>query len=507
MGEKIYGNNSLGLRELIQNSMDACRIRQEIEQGEHEFGEDEFIPKIKIILDKERNLVSIRDNGIGMSLDVIKKHFLNIGVSYYNSTDFQLKDFAYKPIGNFGIGFLSCFMLSDEVSVITRYYRDKNSYLIELEKGNEYTSLTEKEDFTFEGTEVRLDYDQFLSVFRNRPENVRNFLKQYFLFDGMEVELIDKDSETKDIIGKSLERKIEDPDNTIILNLSNYLHEIEGYIHIKSKQPFIKSFEEINFETDKVYHFDKETGLAPIEDWSRYSIDDYLQQQKIEFLSIPLVEKENEDDYLNGLRFTKDDTSEVIEKLSKDLSWISVIYKPGNYSFTYDDDLAEGGSDEELFDELVKLGHSKSCSTRYFVKSVHLFKGKKNCLYLPFEEKDKDVNYSFYRTKKHKELYIRSVLIKDFVFILPLLASVFEVDSIMVNILSKAFIPDISRNNADDDTKFLINRLIGTAILKGALDLLSLQADEKETLRNYIDHYYEPKIDLERKTLSTFWGV
>src|SRR5690606_38542239 len=128
-----------------------------------------------------------------------KKHFLNIGVSYYNSTDFQLKDFAYKPIGNFGIGFLSCFMLSDEVSVVTRYYRDRNRYLIELEKGNEYTSLTEKEDFTFEGTEVRLDYGQFLSVFGNRPENVRNFLKQYFLFDGMEVELINKASETKEI--------------------------------------------------------------------------------------------------------------------------------------------------------------------------------------------------------------------------------------------------------------------------------------------------------------------
>jgi molecular chaperone HtpG len=504
MGEKIYGNNSLGLRELIQNSMDACRIRQEIELEEHEFGEDEYIPKIKVILDKERSLVSIRDNGIGMSLDVIKKHFLNIGVSYYNSSDFQLMDFTYKPIGNFGIGFLSCFMLSNEVSVITRYYRDKNRYLIELEKGNEYTSLTEKEDFTFEGTEVRLDYNQFLSVFGNKPENVRVFLKQYFLFDEMEVELIDKANETKDIIRKGLEMKIEDPATTICIDLSNYIEDIEGYVHIKPKQPFIKSFKEIDFETESIYYYDIETGLTPITDWSAYSIDDYLKHEKIKFLSIPLVEKKNEADYLNGLKFTKDDVSEVIEKLNKDLNWISVIFKPEDHYFSYDDDLAGGGSDDELFEALVKLGHSKKCSTRYFVKSVYLFEGKKNSLYLPFEEKDKDVNYSYYRTKKHKELYIRSVLIKDFVFILPLLASVFEVESIMVNILSKAFIPDISRNNVDPETKFLINRLIGTAILKGALDMLSLETEEKETLLKYIKHYYEPKIVLESKPNSPF---
>lgn len=500
MGEKIYGNNTLGLRELIQNSMDACRIRQEIEKEEHEFGDDEYTPRIKVILDKTGGLVSIKDNGIGMSLEVIKKHFLNIGVSYYNSTDFQLQDFTYKPIGNFGIGFLSCFMLSDVVSVLTRYYKDKNRYSIELEKGNEYTSLTEKEDFIFEGTEVRLDYKQFLSVFSNKADNVKLFLRQYFLFDGIEVDLIDKASETKNSIIKGLELKTEDSLNTYKIDLGNYLEDIEGYVHIKPKQPFIKSFDQINFETDSIYHFDSEMRLIPVTDWSAYLVDDYLKNEKVSFLSIPLVKEKNENDYLNGLKFTKGDVSEVIEKLDKDLNWISVIFGPEDHSFEYDDDLADGGTYQELFDEIVQLGHSKKCSTRFFIKSTHLFEGKKNSLYLPFEEKDRDVNYSFYRTKKHKELYIRSVLIKDFIYDLPLLASVFEVESIMVNILSKAFIPDISRNNVDFDTRFLINRLIGTAILKGALDLLSLQPEEKDTLRNYIDTYYESRIGLNRKS-------
>jgi len=55
MGEKIYGNRSLGLRELIQNSIDACRIREENEQASYKYGEDRYIPKIKVILDKNKN--------------------------------------------------------------------------------------------------------------------------------------------------------------------------------------------------------------------------------------------------------------------------------------------------------------------------------------------------------------------------------------------------------------------------------------------------------------------
>ena len=116
---------------------------------------------------------------------------MNIGVSYYNSNDFLLKDFDYKPIGNFGIGFLSCFMLSDEVKVLTRHYKSKNKYLIELEKGNEYTSLAETEDVVFDGTEVILNYTNFIEVFDNKPQSVKKFLDTYFLTDGIDFELIE----------------------------------------------------------------------------------------------------------------------------------------------------------------------------------------------------------------------------------------------------------------------------------------------------------------------------
>lgn len=64
--------------------------------------------------------------------------------------------------------------------------------MIELEKGNEWTSLTESEDVVFDGTEVILNYSKFIEVFENKLLKVKEFLNKYFLTDGIIFELIEK---------------------------------------------------------------------------------------------------------------------------------------------------------------------------------------------------------------------------------------------------------------------------------------------------------------------------
>ena len=96
MGERIYGEKKLGLRELIQNSIDACNVRKEIENKTKEVWENSYSSLIQIILDKASNNVIIKDNGTGMSLEIIKNYFLNIGLSYYRSDRFLLKDLKYN---------------------------------------------------------------------------------------------------------------------------------------------------------------------------------------------------------------------------------------------------------------------------------------------------------------------------------------------------------------------------------------------------------------------------
>jgi molecular chaperone HtpG len=498
MGEKIYGSKTLGLRELIQNSIDSCRLRQETEEVKLEFGEEAYQPKIKVILDKEKNQVIIKDNGTGMSMEIIKKHFLNIGVSYYTSTDFLLKDFDYKPIGNYGIGFLSCFMLSDAVKVRTRHYKSKYKYLIELEKGDEWTSLTESEDVVFYGTEVILNYSNFIEVFDNKPQKVQDFLGHYFLTDGIEFELINKSEKEISKITNPIKFSETLEKGFIKIELQDYLKDIEGYVLIKIKSNFIKTFEEIDF-SGTVYKYDDEHGLNEVTDFSTIQIDEYISGKEIKYLSIPLVEGHNEDDFISGMKFTNDDIDEVISKMDRDLTWISVIVHKDSQGY-----LSEGkiNGTHNIFDKLgieklEEIGHSDNCETKAFVKTITLFEGRKNDLYLPFEDKDREPYY--WRTPdKRKELFIRNVLIKDFRFTVPISASIFEIKTIVANINSRKFIPDISRNNVDTQAKDIINYLIGKAIHIGASNLMPLGSDEKLTLQNFISTFYKKTTEFEK---------
>lgn len=501
MGEKIYGDKSLGLRELIQNSIDSCKLRNEIEENKREFGEEKYQPKIKVILDEVKNSVIVKDNAMGMSIDIIKKHFLNIGVSYYNSREFKLKDYSYRPIGNYGIGFMSCFMLSNNVKVETRYYENKNKYIIELEKGDEWVSLTEQEDVIFEGTEVVLNYTDFMSVFKNDIKEIETFLSMYFLTDGIDFELIDRVKEQKFKINNPISFTEISP-NQIKINISDYFDEIEGYILIRKKENFIRTFEDLGFNNENLYRYTNDNGLEKIDDPSILLIDEYLKEREMKYLQIPLVEYSSRDDFMNGMKFTGDDVSEVIQKMENELYWIDVII-PKEFQSLLSKEVIKRGDciiENFSFDNLVSIGHTSECSTEVTVNTITVFEGEKNCIYLPFKKLDRfPFNYSFGLLKeKWRDLYIRNVLIKDFFFNIPFLATIFDIQRVVINIDSRKFIPDISRNNVDYTTRDRINYIIGKVMHRGALDNLPLCSDEKSTLKSFIENYYSTKDELEK---------
>lgn len=190
MGENIYGDKKLGLREIVQNSIDACEIMNEIKDETNSI----FTPvaEIYLIISEKNRYVKIKDTGVGMTLDIIKKHFLNVGKSYYKSREYLFKDYEYKPIGQYGIGFLSCFLLSDTVIVKTKHYKNHEINQIELEKRSEYVVTTLEETSNFLGTEITLDYESFMRIFENK-ENVCSFLQEYF-FTKVKITVLDEDT-------------------------------------------------------------------------------------------------------------------------------------------------------------------------------------------------------------------------------------------------------------------------------------------------------------------------
>lgn len=122
MGTKLYGNPEVALRELLQNSIDACLLRkaQEITWNNH------YTPEISVEYYKEDDniILEVNDNGTGMDQDIIDKYYSKIGSSFYKSTDFQnLKSESnadFSPTSRFGIGILSCFMVADTLMVDTK---------------------------------------------------------------------------------------------------------------------------------------------------------------------------------------------------------------------------------------------------------------------------------------------------------------------------------------------------------------------------------------------------
>jgi len=123
-GEKLYGKDhklEIVLRELIQNSRDSIVARRQIET--------EFDGKICIAIEKidGKTWVTVKDDGVGMSMQTIKDHFLNFGSSFWAS-DLAKSEYPglnaseFKSVGRFGIGFYAIFMVASEVLVETRKY-------------------------------------------------------------------------------------------------------------------------------------------------------------------------------------------------------------------------------------------------------------------------------------------------------------------------------------------------------------------------------------------------
>jgi hypothetical protein len=123
-GKAIYGDDLLApVRELLQNARDAIVLLQKLKEADGlpcESGQIE----VSLTEEGEHVWLRVKDNGVGMSRSVITRHLIGIASDYWHSAEF-FRDYAravaagFRPIGRFGIGFLSVFMLGEHIVVET----------------------------------------------------------------------------------------------------------------------------------------------------------------------------------------------------------------------------------------------------------------------------------------------------------------------------------------------------------------------------------------------------
>lgn len=131
MGGAIYDNPLVAVRELIQNAVDACKLRDALmhlhEPHVQLSNKDRIFVRYEEPNESHSNpVLTVTDTGTGMDAITIERWFLKVGRSYYTSSEFNQTRFQlakagldFAPVSEFGIGFLSCFLLTDLVKVET----------------------------------------------------------------------------------------------------------------------------------------------------------------------------------------------------------------------------------------------------------------------------------------------------------------------------------------------------------------------------------------------------
>ncbi len=120
----LYSNKEIFLRELISNASDACeKLRFEALKNAALMGGDTL--SIELIPDAAAGTLTIKDNGIGMSLDEVNE---NLGTIARSGTKKFLEALSINGegakdsqlIGQFGVGFYSAFIVAEKVTVLTK---------------------------------------------------------------------------------------------------------------------------------------------------------------------------------------------------------------------------------------------------------------------------------------------------------------------------------------------------------------------------------------------------
>jgi len=210
MVHSVYSEREIFLRELISNASDACdKLRYE-SQTKPELVKDDSEFNITITLDEEKKTLTLSDNGIGMNREDLISHLGTIarsGTSAFmdkldkNKTDGAAEsetggdDKDINMIGQFGVGFYSVFMVSEDIKVISRKAGANESWMWHSDGIGEYTlSPADKET---RGTDIIIhikeDAKEFLEEHR-----IRSIIKTYSDHIAIPITLVlTKDGEEK----------------------------------------------------------------------------------------------------------------------------------------------------------------------------------------------------------------------------------------------------------------------------------------------------------------------
>ena len=194
----LYSEKEIFLRELVSNACDAvAKLKHLVSIGEAQGIGDDF--QITVKADKEKNTLTITDNGIGMTEEDVKKYINQIALSgaldfiqKYDNAETEKEANPDGIIGHFGLGFYSAFMVADEVEIQTKSFTGAPAVSWKCSDDGDYEMA--------EGTRAERGTDIILHIAEEEKEyldnnKLRSVLEKYCAFMATPIYLAEEKKE------------------------------------------------------------------------------------------------------------------------------------------------------------------------------------------------------------------------------------------------------------------------------------------------------------------------
>ena len=176
----LYSHKEIFLRELISNSSDALDKLKHLTLTDDKYKKVEFVPEINLeFTEGENPTLTISDSGIGMNKNDLVENLGTIARSGTKNFISQLSGDQKKDsnlIGQFGVGFYSCFMIADKVEVNSLKIGDKQAYKWISDGKSGYTLEKSKKNTV--GTDILIYLNDEGKEYANRWQ-IEQIVKKY----------------------------------------------------------------------------------------------------------------------------------------------------------------------------------------------------------------------------------------------------------------------------------------------------------------------------------------
>ncbi len=238
----LYSEKDIFLREIVANASDAITKFKKLADLGEAAAEEKY--RITVRTDSKAGTLTVEDNGIGMTEEEVEKYITQIAFS--GAADFVDK---YEKaggdgiIGHFGLGFYSAYMVSDNIEIFTKSYREGAEAVHWASDGNSTYTIGPC-DKAERGTKVVMHIAKGESEFLREVE-IRRLLAKYCSFMPYEIYLNPKGKDTDKPVNtteplylKQPKECTEEEYKTFYRETFNDFNEPLFWIHLNMDYPF-----------------------------------------------------------------------------------------------------------------------------------------------------------------------------------------------------------------------------------------------------------------------------